>query len=58
MQNGLEVVGRQVTGAVSSYAQAQADSRAQLLALADRVSALQARAPVLSPDEPVPAGSC
>ncbi|KAK9842521.1 hypothetical protein WJX81_004130 [Elliptochloris bilobata] len=41
VQNGLEEVGQQVTGAVGSYAQAQADSRAQLLALAERVGALQ-----------------
>jgi hypothetical protein len=44
VQDGLAEVGQQVAAAVGTYAEAQADGRAQLLALAERVNALQARA--------------
>ncbi len=44
VQDGLAEVGQQVAAAVGTYAEAQADGRAQLLVLAERVNALQARA--------------
>ncbi len=41
VQDGLAEVGQQVTGAVAAYAVAQTDGRTQLLALAERIDALQ-----------------